>query len=132
MAAIRSSICSGVRAGRNEVAEPIATRLASFSVFSVIAARKLTRRDDVDRAVVVQAEYRHRPGFVRQADRGPLCLVALHYMNYNFCRIHKTLRYSAMAAGVKERCGHYLILSPLLKMGAGATTVTQLSFAIVS
>jgi hypothetical protein len=27
--------------------------------------------------------------------------VALHYMNYNFCRIHKTLRVTpAMAAGV--------------------------------
>lgn len=30
--------------------------------------------------------------------------VALHYMNYNFCRIHKTLRVSpAMAAGVTDR-----------------------------
>ena len=30
--------------------------------------------------------------------------VALHYMNYNFCRIHKTLRVTpAMAAGVTDR-----------------------------
>jgi IS1 family transposase len=30
--------------------------------------------------------------------------VALHYMNYNFCRIHKTLRMSpAMAAGVTDK-----------------------------
>jgi hypothetical protein len=30
--------------------------------------------------------------------------VALHYMNYNFCRIHKTLRITpAMAAGVTDR-----------------------------
>ena len=30
--------------------------------------------------------------------------VALHYMHYNFCRIHKTLRVSpAMAAGVTDR-----------------------------
>jgi hypothetical protein len=30
--------------------------------------------------------------------------VALHYMNYNFCRIHKTLRATpAMAAGVTSR-----------------------------
>jgi hypothetical protein len=30
--------------------------------------------------------------------------VALHYMHYNFCRIHKTLRVTpAMAAGVTER-----------------------------
>jgi len=30
--------------------------------------------------------------------------VALHYMNYNFCRIHKTLRVTpAMAAGVADR-----------------------------
>ena len=30
--------------------------------------------------------------------------VALHYMHYNFCRIHKTLRTSpAMAAGVETR-----------------------------
>ena len=30
--------------------------------------------------------------------------VALHYMNYNFCRIHKTLRTTpAMAAGVTSR-----------------------------
>lgn len=30
--------------------------------------------------------------------------VALHYMHYNFCRIHKTLRMSpAMAAGVTDR-----------------------------
>jgi hypothetical protein len=29
--------------------------------------------------------------------------VALHYMNYNFCRIHKTLRITpAMAAGVTD------------------------------
>ena len=29
--------------------------------------------------------------------------VALHYMHYNFCRIHKTLRVTpAMAAGVTE------------------------------
>jgi hypothetical protein len=37
--------------------------------------------------------YAHRPGL----------LVALHYMNYNFCRIHKTLRVTpAMAAGVTD------------------------------
>jgi hypothetical protein len=32
------------------------------------------------------------------------CLsVALHYMHYNFCRIHKTLRVTpAMAAGVTD------------------------------
>jgi hypothetical protein len=30
--------------------------------------------------------------------------VALHYMNYNFCRMHKTLRVTpAMAAGVTDR-----------------------------
>ena|SRR5260221_7643820 len=30
--------------------------------------------------------------------------VALHYMHYNFCRIHKTLRVTpAMAAGVTDR-----------------------------
>lgn len=30
--------------------------------------------------------------------------IALHYMNYNFCRIHKTLRVTpAMAAGVTDR-----------------------------
>ena len=30
--------------------------------------------------------------------------VALHYMHYNFCRIHKTLRVTpAMAAGVADR-----------------------------
>jgi hypothetical protein len=30
--------------------------------------------------------------------------VALHYMNYNFCRIHKTLRVTAaMAAGLTKR-----------------------------
>jgi hypothetical protein len=30
--------------------------------------------------------------------------VALHYMHYNFCRIHKTLRITpAMAAGVTDR-----------------------------
>jgi len=30
--------------------------------------------------------------------------VALHYMHYNFCRIHKTLRITpAMAAGVADR-----------------------------
>lgn len=30
--------------------------------------------------------------------------VALHYMNYNFCRIHKTLRVTpAMAAGVTDK-----------------------------
>jgi hypothetical protein len=29
--------------------------------------------------------------------------VALHYMHYNFCRIHKTLRFTpAMAAGVSD------------------------------
>ena len=32
-----------------------------------------------------------------------LCQVALHYMHYNFCRIHKTLRITpAMAAGVTD------------------------------
>ena len=32
--------------------------------------------------------------------------VALHYMHYNFCRIHKTLRVTpAMAAGVTDRVG---------------------------
>jgi hypothetical protein len=30
--------------------------------------------------------------------------VALHYMHYNFCRIHKTLKIApAMAAGVTDR-----------------------------
>jgi hypothetical protein len=30
--------------------------------------------------------------------------IALHYMNYNFCRIHKTLRIApAMAADVTDR-----------------------------
>ena len=30
--------------------------------------------------------------------------IALHYMHYNFCRIHKTLRVTpAMAAGVADR-----------------------------
>jgi hypothetical protein len=30
--------------------------------------------------------------------------IALHYMHYNFCRIHKTLRVTpAMAAGVTDR-----------------------------
>ena len=30
--------------------------------------------------------------------------VALHFMNYNFCRIHKTLRVTpAMAAGVSNK-----------------------------
>ena len=30
--------------------------------------------------------------------------IALHFMNYNFCRIHKTLRVTpAMAAGVSEK-----------------------------
>lgn len=30
-------------------------------------------------------------------------MLALHYMNYNFCRIHQTLRCTpAMAAGVTE------------------------------
>jgi hypothetical protein len=30
--------------------------------------------------------------------------VALHYMNYNFCRIHKTLKVTpAMAAGVTDK-----------------------------
>jgi hypothetical protein len=30
--------------------------------------------------------------------------VALHYMHYNFCRLHKTLRVTpAMAAGVTDR-----------------------------
>jgi hypothetical protein len=32
-----------------------------------------------------------------------VCNVALHYMFYNFCRIHKTLRVTpAMAAGVTD------------------------------
>jgi len=41
----------------------------------------------------------------RQADRGPIrWRGALHYMHYNFCRIHKTLRVTpAMAAGVTDR-----------------------------
>jgi hypothetical protein len=31
-------------------------------------------------------------------------MIALHYMHYNFCRIHKTLRITpAMAAGVTDR-----------------------------
>ena len=30
--------------------------------------------------------------------------IALHYMHYNFCRVHKTLRVTpAMAAGVTDR-----------------------------
>ena len=32
------------------------------------------------------------------------CSVALHFMHYNFCRIHKTLRVTpAMEAGVTDR-----------------------------
>jgi len=32
------------------------------------------------------------------------CAVALHFMNYNFCRIHQSLRITpAMAAGVSDR-----------------------------
>jgi hypothetical protein len=31
------------------------------------------------------------------------CAIALHFMNYNFCRIHQTLRVTpAMAAGVTD------------------------------
>jgi hypothetical protein len=33
-----------------------------------------------------------------------LWAIALHYMHYNFCRIHQTLRVTpAMAAGVTDR-----------------------------
>jgi IS1 family transposase len=41
--------------------------------------------------------------FSKKLENHPLS-VALHYMHYNFCRIHKTLRVTpAMAAGVADR-----------------------------
>jgi hypothetical protein len=44
--------------------------------------------------------------------------VALHYMNYNFCRIHKTLRITpAMAAGVTDRLWG---IGNIVKVGLGA------------
>ena len=57
IAASNCSICSGVdAAGRKSQNRPIdASASISLSV-SVIAARKITRRDDVERAVVVHAD----------------------------------------------------------------------------
>jgi hypothetical protein len=41
--------------------------------------------------------------------------VALHYMHYNFCRIHTTLRVSpAMAAGVTDRVWDMTDIAPLI------------------
>ena len=40
---------------------------------------------------------------IRRGDVFPLAAIALHYMNYNFCRIHQTLRITpAMAAGITD------------------------------
>ena len=42
-------------------------------------------------------------GFSKKIEKHALS-VALHYMHYNFARIHKTLRYSpAMAAGITDK-----------------------------
>src|SRR5258706_1339746 len=42
--------------------------------------------------------------------------VALHYMHYNFCRIHKTLRVTpAMAAGVTDRLWSVADLTTLVE-----------------
>lgn len=45
--------------------------------------------------------------------------VALHYMNYNFCRIHKTLRVTpAMAAGVTDRLWSATDIAELVEAAA--------------
>jgi hypothetical protein len=42
--------------------------------------------------------------------------LALHYMHYNFARIHKTLRCTpAMAAGVSNRLWNYRDIAALLE-----------------
>ena len=42
-------------------------------------------------------------GFSKKV-RNHAAAIALHYMHYNFCRIHKTLRVTpAMAAGVADK-----------------------------
>jgi hypothetical protein len=53
-------------------------------------------------ADAVQALHSADKAFSKKLENHPLS-VALHYMHYNFCRIHKTLRITpAMAAGVTD------------------------------
>ena len=78
IAASNCSICSGVdAAGRKSLNRPIyASASISLSV-SVIATRKITRRDDVERAVVVQADTAMVPGLqLRLPHRACVPLVA--------------------------------------------------------
>jgi IS1 family transposase len=52
--------------------------------------------------------------------------VALHYMNYNFCRIHKTLRVTpAMAAGVTDRLWSISDIVTVLEAWEGRTDDTH-------
>src|SRR5689334_16994048 len=52
--------------------------------------------------------------------------VALHYMHYNFCRIHKTLRVTpAMAAGVMDRLWSVEVIAALLKASEAKQPTTR-------
>jgi hypothetical protein len=49
--------------------------------------------------------------------------VALHYMHYNFCRIHKTLRITpAMAAGVADHVWSVADIVAIIDAAEPATT----------
>lgn len=49
--------------------------------------------------------------------------VALHYMHYNFCRIHKTLRITlAMAAGVTDHVWSVADIVAIIEAGEPAPT----------
>jgi hypothetical protein len=46
---------------------------------------------------------RRRDKWVQQENREPQAAVALHFMHYNFCRVHQTLRVTpAMEAGLTD------------------------------
>ena len=52
-------------------------------------------------ATVVSLEWRHHPSPLKSVARTPA--IALHYMDYNFCLIHQTLRVTpAMEAGIAD------------------------------
>lgn len=51
-------------------------------------------------------------------DMGCACAVALYFMHYNFCRLHKTLRFTpAMEAGLADHAWNVEELIGLLDRG---------------
>ena len=82
---------------------PVAVAVVGVDVGKLLGARAVARHLRQRRRIHAAVYEINKHAFSKKvANHGPA--VALHFMNYNFVRIHQTLRVTpAMAAGVTDR-----------------------------